>query len=57
MAIEIDPAHRGALHRTAGVPTGRRIPVHLLRRLAHSPDPTTRRRAVFALNARKWNHK
>jgi len=25
--------------------------------LAHSKNPLTRKRAIFALNARKWNHK
>ena len=24
--------------------------------LSHSPNPLTRKRAIFALNARKWNH-
>jgi len=56
MAIRINPAHRGRLHRTAGVPEGQKIPIYRLRQLAHSPDPATRRRAVFALNARKWKH-
>lgn len=25
--------------------------------LVHSKNPLTRKRAIFALNARKWNHK
>lgn len=25
--------------------------------LAHSKNPLTRKRAVFAMNSRKWNHK
>lgn len=25
--------------------------------LAHSKNPLTRKRAVFAMNAKKWNHK
>ncbi len=36
---------------------GQKIPVAKLRKLKRSKNPTTRKRANFALNARKWNKK
>ena len=33
---------------------GSNIPVSTLQRLKKSKNPTTRKRATFALNARKW---
>ncbi len=54
--IFINPANRGLLHKTAGVPIGQKIPLSMLRRLSQSPDPATRKRAQFALNARKFHH-
>lgn len=47
---------KGALHRQLGIPQGKPIPTATLVRLAHSSNPTTRKRAQFALNARGWRH-
>lgn len=52
--IRIKKANKGKLRKTAGVKKGEKIPVSKLRKLAKSSNPKTRRRAVFALNARKW---
>lgn len=48
---------RGALHRQLGIRKGKKIPVSTLRRLKHSRSARTRKRATFALNARKWRHR
>jgi hypothetical protein len=40
-----------------GVPEGKPIPESKLEAAAHSKNPTERKRAQFALNAKKWNHK
>jgi hypothetical protein len=53
--IKIKKRNRGKLRRSAGVKKGRKIPVSKLRKMKHSRNPKTRRRATFALNARKWN--
>lgn len=55
--IHIKPENRGKLHQTAGVPEGKKIPVSKLEELKNSPNPATRKRANFALNARHFNHK
>lgn len=47
---------KGALHRQLGIPAGRRIPTSTLMRLKRSKNPTTRKRANFALVARHWHH-
>jgi oligoendopeptidase F len=55
--IHIKKANRGKLRKAAGTKKGRKIPVSTLRRLKKSSNPKTRKRATFALNARKWRHK
>jgi hypothetical protein len=45
---------KGALHKQMGIPQGEKIPVQSLREKAKSQNETTRKRAQFALNARKW---
>jgi oligoendopeptidase F len=57
MAIRIKKANRGKLRKTAGAKKGKKIPVAKLRRLKKSKNPKTRKRATFALNARKWRRK
>jgi len=52
--IKIKKANRGKLRRTAGVKKGKKIPVSKLRQMKRSKNPKTRKRATFALNARKW---
>lgn len=53
--IRIKKANKGKLRKAAGVKKGQKIPVAKLRKLAKSSNPTTRKRAQFALNARKWS--
>jgi oligoendopeptidase F len=53
--IYIKPANRGKLRKSAKVKKGRKIPVSKLRAMKKSKNPKTRKRATFALNARKWN--
>jgi len=52
--IKINPANKGKLHKTLHVPKGEKIPVAKLKEAKHSSNPVTRKRATFALNARKW---
>lgn len=47
---------KGALHKTAKVGKGKKIPVATLQRLSKSKNKLTAKRARFALNARKWKH-
>ena len=52
--IRIKPANRGKLRKSAKTKKGKTIPVVKLRKMKHSKNPKTRKRANFALNARKW---
>jgi hypothetical protein len=52
--IKINPVNKGKLHKTLHVPKGEKIPVAKLEKAKHSPSPVTRKRATFALNAKKW---
>jgi oligoendopeptidase F len=52
--IKIKKKNRGKLRKATGTKKGKKIPVSTLRRLKKSKNPTTRRRATFALNARKF---
>lgn len=47
---------KGALHRDLGIKKGKKIPLARERAAAHSKNPKLRKRAQFALNARKWKH-
>jgi hypothetical protein len=53
--IHIKKANRGKLRKTAGTKKGRKIPASKLKQMKNSKNPTTRKRANFAVNARKWN--
>lgn len=55
--IHIKKKNRGKLRKAAGTKKGNKIPVSKLRRMKRSRDPKTRKRANFALNARKWGRK
>ena len=48
--IYINPANRGKFTATMQR-TGKTA-----EELSHSSNPLTRKRAIFALNSRKWNH-
>jgi hypothetical protein len=52
--IRIKKSNRGKLRKSAGVKKGAKIPISKLRKMKKSKNPTTRKRATFALNARKW---
>lgn len=54
--IHIKAANRGKLRKAAGVKKGQKIPVAKLRQMKRSSNPKTRKRATFALNARKFKH-
>ena len=56
MAIHIKKSHEGLLHRKLGVPAGEKIPMKKIEAAKNSPNPATRKQAVFAANARGWNH-
>jgi hypothetical protein len=55
--IRIKKSNRGKLRKSAGTKKGRKIPVSKLRKMKKSRSAKTRRRATFALNARKWGKK
>lgn len=48
---------KGALHKELGVKQGNKIPQDKLKAALHSGSPLERKRANFAVNASKWNHK
>lgn len=52
--IRIKPENKGKLRKTTGTKKGAKIPVSKLQQMKRSKNPTTRKRAVFALNARRW---
>ena len=54
MAIDIKKANRGKLRKAAGTKKGQKIPVATLKKMKKSKDPKTRKRANFALNAKRW---
>lgn len=53
--IHIKKSNRGKLRKTAQARKGQKIPVSKLQKMKKSKNPKTRKRATFALNARKWN--
>jgi oligoendopeptidase F len=52
--IKIKKSKQGSLRKIAGVKKGQKIPVSTLRRLKKSKSAATRKKANFALNARKF---
>jgi len=54
--IRIKKSNQGKLRKTAKTKKGNKIPVSKLRALKNSKNPKTRKRATFALNARRWKH-
>ena len=48
--------HPGALHRSLGVPQGKKIPAAKLDAATHSDNPTLKRRAVLAETFRHAHH-
>ena len=54
MAIKINPKHKGLLHEDLGIEKDEPITVGQLMRAKHADSPSERKRATFAINARKW---
>lgn len=54
--IKIKAGNAGKLRAAAGVKKGQKIPAAKLQALAKSKNPVVRRRAQFAINAKKFNH-
>jgi hypothetical protein len=54
--ISIKPSHKGLLHKDLGKKAGSKLSESDLDKAANSKNPAERKRAVFAKNARKWNH-
>lgn len=55
--IHIKKSNRGKLRKSTGTKKGKKIPVSKLRKMKKSKNPKTRKRATFALNARRFKHK
>lgn len=53
--IRIKKKNRGKTRKATGTKKGNKVPVSKLRKMKKSKNPATRKRATFALNARKWN--
>jgi hypothetical protein len=47
--------HKGALHKSLGVPAGKKIPAKKLAKAAHSSNPTTRRRVALAKTLKSFH--
>ena len=54
--IKIKPSHKGLLHKNLGVAKDKPIPASKLAKAKNSSSPAVPKRAVFAANAKKWNH-
>ena len=55
--IKIKKSNRGKTRKATGTKKGRRVPVSKLQKMKKSSSPKARKRATFALNARKWAKK
>ena len=54
--IHINPANKGKLRKATGAKKGANIPVAKLQDLKKNGTPAEKKRANFALNAKKWKH-
>lgn len=52
--ISIKPANKGLLHKDLGVKAGKKLSVAQEQKAKNSSSPAERKRATFALNARKF---
>ena len=55
MAIHIKPSHEGLLHKDLGIKKGKKIPLKEEEAEKAHGTPAEKKRATFAINARKWN--
>lgn len=51
----INPSKKGALHRSLGVPAGKKIPMNKIEKAEHSKSPLLRKRANLAETLRKFH--
>ena len=56
MAININPAHKGLLHKKLHVAQGAPMPAGKVEKATHSSNETLRKEAQFAENAKHWHH-
>lgn len=49
--------HEGSLHKSLGVPEGKKIPEKKLEKAEHSKNPLTKRRAILAETLKGFKHK
>jgi oligoendopeptidase F len=54
---KIKKSRQGSLRKATKTKKGQKIPVSKLEQMKKSSNPNTRRKATFALNARKWSHR
>jgi hypothetical protein len=52
----INPSKKGALHKSLGVPMGKKIPASKIEKAEHSKSPLLRKRAVLAETLKKFHH-
>lgn len=55
-SININPANKGKLHAALGVSGDKKIPLKKIEKAAHSKNPSLKKMAVFAENARHFKH-
>ncbi len=56
MAIHLNPEHRGRFHEDTGIPMGQPIPMSAVLKKRHSKSAAVRKRANFALMAKRgWS--
>jgi len=53
--IKIKPSKVGSLHEVLHIPEHEKIPLARLKAAKNSNSPSLRKKAIFALNARKWD--
>ena len=54
--IHIKKSHEGLLHKNLHVAEDKHISAKALTKAKHSDNPKVRKRATFAINAKKWHH-
>lgn len=54
--MAIGKVKKGALHKQLGIAQGKKIPASRLQAAKHSKNALERKRANFAINAKKWKH-
>lgn len=55
--MKIGPIKKGALHKTLGVKPSKKLTTAQLSKAKNSNSPLERKRAQFAINAKKWAKK